>query len=107
MAGTLPQNRGNKTANRVGSTVSRYLKAAGWNISPAARRHRYNGIFVSAQADHVSIVVDLGDAVRNRAVADEMARQLSVWSITGDAGPRVSDPDDSDTCFVHFTYHKR
>lgn len=103
MAGKLPQNRGNKTTSRVGTTMSRKLRAAGWNISPSARKHRYDGIFVSAQGDHVCILVDLGVDQRNREGARQMAAQLVGWDCVPDV-VRVSESPETGACFIQFTY---
>jgi len=105
MAGYTPQNRGNKGTNRLGAVVSRKLRAAGWNISPAARRHRHDGIYVSAQDNHVSIVLDLGLPQRNTQVMLKMAQELAAWPGTSEE-IRLSSPEGTDACFIHFTYNR-
>lgn len=80
MAGITPANRGNKSTNRVGATVSRRLKAAGFTVSPEARKYRYDGLFVSGTADgRVSILVDLGTAGENARVTGEILDELRTW----------------------------
>lgn len=103
MAGYLPQGRGNKTTNRTGSNVSRKLKAAGFNISPAARKYRYEGIFVSAQGDHVSVMVDLGRADRNLALGNQIAEFLVMLDCC--ASPvNVHRTEGLDSVRVSFTH---
>jgi hypothetical protein len=79
MSGYLPQNRGNKTVHRTGSTVSRRLRAAGFNISPSARKHLYSGMFVSAAEDYASVLFDLGDEMRNREASAEVYQLVGTW----------------------------
>lgn len=102
MAGYLPQNRGNKSASRPGPLVSRKLRAAGWNVSPSARRHDFDGIFVSAQGDSVSVWVRLGSPERNASVALSIELELSVWGQVGNVHRTQSG--FTDTHFVHMTY---
>lgn len=102
MASSLMQNRGNKSSNRIGSTVSRKLRAAGWNISPAGRKYRYDGIYVSAQGDSVNVMVDLGLASKNLRVAEGISAELLSLGIAADI--RVSDGTELDTRFIRFTY---
>lgn len=103
MAGYLPQGRGNKTTNRIGSNISRKLKAAGFNISPAARKYRHGGIYVSAQGDRVSVLVDLGRADRNTALGNQIAEFLVMLDCCG--GPvDVRRTEGLDSVRVSFTY---
>lgn len=86
MAGALPRNRGNRSSNRTGSTVSRRLRAAGWTISAPARKHRYPGVFVSTAGDHVSVYVDTDNESRNDRFAADLVAELATW-------PQVSAVD--------------
>lgn len=103
MAGITPQNRGNKSATRTGATVSRKLRAMGWNISPAARKYKAEGIFVSAQGDYVSILVDLGNAAKNREIAAQLRAEIeaSPW---GPAACGGRDDAMNGFSFVRFDY---
>lgn len=97
MAGSLPRNRGNRSPNRLGSVVSRRLRKDGWNISPAARRYRAQGIFVRGMDAYVSVLVDLGSRSETEALA--LAETVKTW-------PQATDvdvlPDDG---FAHVTFH--
>ena len=101
MAGYRPQNRGNRSANRTGSTVSRRLRAAGWNISPAARRHKADGMFVSAQGTWAHVLLDFGVAAKNTRVADQVAGDIRTWPEA--EGVSISQAGDG-AVFVHFDY---
>lgn len=79
MAGALPRNRGNRSSNRTGSTVSRRLRAAGWTISAPARKHRHPGVFVSTAGDHVSVYVDTDNESRNDRFATDLVAELTTW----------------------------
>lgn len=105
MAGYTPQNRGNKTTNRTGPNVSRKLRAAGWNISPSARKYREKGIFVSAGGNHVWILVDLGDSSKNVDVAKAMTTQLSTWDCVS-GGVRWTQPGNGGHCSIRFDYQR-
>lgn len=101
MPGALPRNSGNKSPNRAGTTVSRRLRHAGWNISPSARRYRYSGIFVAGRGDHVSVLVDSGVDARNATVAEEIRAVVRTWPQAGDVTITAAD---SGAAFVRFTY---
>lgn len=102
MTGILPRNRGNRSANRVGATVSRRLRAADWNVSPSARKHKADGIFVSGRGTSVSVLVDLGDEARNFKVAQGIAATVVVWPQVADFAS--VDPLDGGAYFVRFEY---
>lgn len=106
MAGYLPQNRGNRSPKRTGAIVSRKLKAAGFNISPAARKYKYEGIFVSAQGDYVSILVDLGDRDRNLVAANEIAAAVCTMKIN-DNPVNTRRTEGLDSMRVTFDYLSR
>lgn len=92
MAGALPRNRGNRSSNRTGSTVSRRLRAAGWTISAPARKHRYPGVFVSTAGDHVSVYVDTDNESRNDRFATDLVAELVTWpQVTALEVVRVDD----------------
>ena len=100
MAGALPRNRGNRSSNRTGSTVSRRLRAAGWTISAPARKHRYPGVFVSTAGDQVAVYVDTDLEVRNDRLAADLVAELAAW-------PQVSAVEVvpvSDARSVRLTY---
>lgn len=101
MAGALPKNNGNKTANRIGATVSRRLRSAGIRVSPAADRYRREGTFVAARGDLVSVLVSTGDRASNTATAARVLCAASHW-------PQVHDFEiektEDGSCFVWFTY---
>lgn len=98
MAGITPQNRGNKTTSRLGAVISRKLKKEGWNISPAARRHKADGIFVRATGDYVSVLVDLG--ANSHIHADRLAGTVCGWDKA--SGVTITPGDGYAT--VRFTY---
>src|SRR5262245_15806782 len=100
VAGLLPQNRGNKSTHRTGATVSRRLRAADFNISPAARKHRHAGMFVSAQGDHCSVWIDLDLDARNERVMGEVVETLRTWTEVTDIDVR----NIGGAQLVHFTY---
>lgn len=83
MAGALPRNRGNRSTNRVGSTVSRRLRAAGWNVSPSARKFKYDGMFVTGHGDSVSVLMDFGLDAKNLRVAKAVQLEMAGWAQTG------------------------
>lgn len=104
MTSQLMNNRGNKNTDRTGVTVSRKLRAAGWNISPSARKYSYPGIYVSAQGASVTILVDLASSTQNYQVALDLAGELTGWG--GAASViRVSN-SAAGARFVRFTYHR-
>ena len=102
MAGALPRNRGNRSANRIGATVSRRLRAANWNISPAGRRYKEPGMFVSAQECDVSVLVDFELASKNLRVAAQIVDTVNGWDqVTGQVWTtQVS----GGSVIIHFTY---
>lgn len=102
MAGARPANNGNRSTNRVGATVSRRLRAEGWNISPSARKYRYSGIFVTGHGDSVSVLLDLGLAAKNRRYAGDIEATVRTWAQTGDVVEMTVLDDGS--VFVRFTY---
>lgn len=79
MAGALPANRGNRSSNRVGATVSRRLRAAGFNVSPSARCWTDNGMFVRGVDGRATITVDFGIPVKNDRVVCELLDELFTW----------------------------
>lgn len=93
-----PANNGNRTAQRTGATVARKLRAAGWNISPAARQYTARGVFVSAMDDYVSILVDLGAAseIKARRIAETVSAMGTGVEVTAEDG----------WAMVHFTYSR-
>jgi hypothetical protein len=100
MAGALPRNRGNRSTNRVGATVSRRLRAAGWNVSPSARRNKHYGLFVKATGDYVSVMVDTSLDARNEEAANGIRDLVTTW-------PQVTDAkvtEDGGVRWVRFTY---
>lgn len=80
MAGYRPQNRGNKSASRVGPGVTRRLKAAGINVSPAAAKYSREGIFVSARGFWVSVYIDL--PAEAEETAQTIAGIVTSWGLT-------------------------
>jgi hypothetical protein len=84
MAGVLPRNRGNRSTNRVGATVSRRLRAAGWNVSPSARKYKHAGMFVTGHGDSVTVLVDFELDAKNKRVADGVAAEMRGWTQTDD-----------------------
>jgi len=104
MSGYRPANRGNRTPSTVrhGQRVSRKLIAMGWKISPAARKHRYDGVFVSAAGDFVSVMVDLGLRDRNARTAEAIAAQVrgSGWGPSAEA-KQLGDTDVYLVTFKH------
>ncbi|MDX3860058.1 hypothetical protein [Streptomyces europaeiscabiei] len=99
MAGVLPRG-GNRSTNRVGPTVSRRLRAAGWNIGPATRRHSHRGVFVKTAGDFVSVLVDTGDASDNEQAANGIREAVEAWAEAGN----VSVTEDDGVRWVRFTY---
>lgn len=100
MAGALPRNRGNRSSNRTGSTVSRRLRAAGWTISAPSRKHRYPGIFVSTAGDHVAVYVDTDNESRNERYVNGLLDELAAWPQVGE----VETVEVSDARSIRFTY---
>jgi hypothetical protein len=101
MAGLLPQNRGNRSTNRVGSTVSRRLRAAGWNISPSARKYRADGMFVTGHGDSATVLLDFGLDAKNARVAEAVAAEVRGWAQAADVSV---DPLEDGAVFVRFSY---
>lgn len=102
MAGYLPQNRGNKSTSRPGPAVSRRLRRMGWNISPSARRHDFDGIFVVAQGDRVTIQISSGDMARNVDSGADLAQDLT--NMVGMSRVTTWQSPDTGTVFVAGTY---
>ncbi|AMD42811.1 hypothetical protein SEA_XKCD426_70 [Streptomyces phage Xkcd426] len=104
MAGALPRNRGNRSANRTGATVSRRLRAADHNVVSPDRRHKSFCMTVRAAGDHVSVLVDYGIPSKNQRVAEDVAATLRGWSQVSDldVSPIVDDAEGA--VFVRFTY---
>ncbi|MGW3571641.1 hypothetical protein ACWDSL_48545 [Streptomyces sp. NPDC000941] len=99
MAGLLPQNSGNRSAQRFGPIVSRRLRTAGFNISPAAARHKRDGVFVRAAGNYISVLVDIpADASE---VAEEIAAAVRTWGME----PEVT-VSDGGAAWVRFFYRK-
>lgn len=101
MAGYRPQNGGNKSTQRYGVTVSRRLRTAGINVSPAARRYQHLGVFVAGRGDYISILVDLGTQERSKGVAEEIAEIVRGWRLNG---PEVEAELAEDHAWVRFYY---
>lgn len=101
MAGALPRNGGNKSAIRVGPTVSRRLRAADFNVSPSARRYKADALTVAARGYHISILVDLGLATKNSRVANEIRHELATWP---QASQITSGTADDGVVFIWLTY---
>jgi hypothetical protein len=101
MAGYRPKNRGNRSTNRVGSTVSRRLRAAGWNISPSARKYKADGMFVTGHGDSVTVLVDFGLADRNMKATEGVSAELANWAQTG---PVSVDVLDDGAVFIRCSY---
>lgn len=81
--------------------VSRRLRAAGFNISPSTRKHRYDGIFVSGQGGHASVLLDLGSHGINRRVVFHIMDEIKRWPQTADV--RRSNLD-SGAIILHIEY---
>lgn len=101
MSGYRPANRGNKTTTRIGSTVSRKLRAAGWNIAPAAMRHKRDVTTVSAQGRRVSVLADTGLEGRNLRIARGILDEVACWPEVDDTDLTVSE---TGAVFVRFDY---
>lgn len=101
MAGALPRNRGNRSANRVGSTVSRRLRAAGWNVSPSARKYKADGMFVTGHGDSVTVLLDFGLSTKNARVAEDVAALVRTWPQAGDVSV---DAVEDGAVYVRFPY---
>lgn len=101
MAGALPQNRGNRSTNRTGTTVSRRLRAAGWNVSPSARKYKADGMFVTGFEDSATVLLDFGVASKNMRLADEVAAEIQTWPQAFDV--RIEAAGDG-AVFVRFDY---
>lgn len=104
MSGYRPQNRGNKTTARTGPVVTRRLKAAGINVSPAANKYNREGVYVSARGQHVSVFIDLPGEDNVTAVADEVVKAVTSWGIPADRRLTRHDIDGGHTATVTFTY---
>ncbi len=101
MAGALPRNGGNKSANRVGPTVSRRLRAAGWNVSPAARKFKHDGMFVSARDNFVTVLLDLGIEFKNKRYAGDVEATVRTWAEVTEVEFHVNEDG---SVFVWFTF---
>lgn len=101
MAGSLPQNRGNRSTNRIGATVSRRLRAAGHNIISPDRRHIVQCTTVQAAGGEVSVLVDYGILGKNERVTLDLIDTVSGW-------PQVTGADleilDDGAIYLTFTY---
>lgn len=104
MSGYRPQNRGNRASLRIGPGVTRRLRQAGINVSPAAAKFQREGIFVSAQGLFVSVYIDLGNHERVRGSSQDVARAVSSWGITPTVTEKVHEEDGGLTATVAFTY---
>jgi hypothetical protein len=100
MAGKRPQNSGNRSSLRLGPVVSRRLKAAGFNISPAARRYKAQGIFVRAAERRISVTVDTG--ANAATVAAEIAAEVASWGFPAEVASQTHEGESWST--VRFTY---
>lgn len=103
MSGHRPANGGNRSTLRVGPKVSHRLRAAGINVSPAARKHGHEGVFVSARGLDISVLVDLVLPDKVRGVAEEVARVVTTWGLKPDIVEKIHD-DGTLTAWVRFTY---
>jgi hypothetical protein len=101
MAGALPRNRGNRSTNRVGSTVSRRLRAADWNVSPSARKYKADGMFVTGHGDSATVLVDFGLDAKNERVAAGVAATVASWAEAADVEVTVLEDGAR---FVRFSY---
>ncbi len=102
MAGYLPQNRGNRSTNRVGAAVSRRLRTADWNISPTNLKYKADGMFVTGNGDSVTVLVDFGIKSKNRDVAEGVAATVCTWAQV--EGLVSIDSMESGAFFVRFKY---
>ena len=103
MAGYRAQNRGNRSATRIGPVVARRLKKAGINVSPAANKGRREGIFVAARDAHVSVTIDLDVSESSISeYASEIAAVVTSWGLT----PKISvrKLESGFIGSVHFTH---
>lgn len=107
MAGYVPANRGNRSAaHRTGAIVSRRLSRAGFNVSPAARRHIANGLFVRGTGGLVSILVDFGTPWDNERVTHGIVDQVITWDEVADGSvvTAIVPGDPSGAVSIRFTY---
>lgn len=105
MAGSLPRNRGNRSANRVGTTVSRRLRAAGHNVvSGAARLHC--GLTVSGADGVATVSVDYGIRAKNDRVLGELIDTLASWDQVGEMDYETL-PDGAVLLWVAYTPRER
>ncbi|MFE0490113.1 hypothetical protein [Streptomyces griseoaurantiacus] len=103
MSGYRPANAGNRSALRVGPKVTRRLRAAGVNVSSAARKFRHEGIYVSARGLSISVLVDLGTPYKVREAAQDVARVVTSWGIKAEVTEKEHD-DGGLVAWVRFTY---
>jgi hypothetical protein len=100
MAGYL-NAPGNKTTDRTGANASRKLKAAGFNVSPAARRYSHDGLFVTGRQGRVSVLVSLGQGAQgNLKAAADIAALARTWGVKDLA---VTVDEDTATAWVRYT----
>ncbi len=92
-----------RTVATAAPTAPGRLRKLGWNISAAARKHRYDGIFVSAAGDYVSVYVDLGNADENAAAAEGIRKTVAIW---GEAKSVTVRTSEEGTATVTFFYRK-
>lgn len=105
MPGYRPQNRGNKSALRVGSVVSRRLRRAGINVSPAASRYKREGIFVAAQGLTASVFVDFGVRHQSaRSAARNIADIVTSWGLKPKVTESLNEESGWLSIFIHFDY---
>lgn len=82
MSGYRP-HPGNRSTPRFGVSISRRLRAAGYNIMPSARKHKAPGVTVSqAGGDFASVLIDIDGAARRARLADEMTELITSWGYT-------------------------
>lgn len=105
MAGALPRNRGNRSANRVGATVSRRLRAADWNVSPSAHKYKRDGMFVTGRGDRVTVLLDFGIESKNLRLAEGVAATVRGWDQVN--GAVSIDLLEDGAAFVRFTYGRK
>lgn len=105
MSGYRPQNQGNRSALRVGPKVSQRLKAAGVNVSPAARRYGHEGIFVAARGFSISVLVDFGiHHQKGRDAAKMIADIVRSWGLKPEMDEALHEESGSLSIFVRFDY---
>lgn len=84
----------------MAATVSRRLNKTGYTVSPYARRHKYEGLFVQGdRSGNITVIADLGADSADTAL--EVMRTIEGWSQTTRASV-ITRTDGA--CFVRFTY---